>query len=1436
MSRSAVKQKALSIVLSTALLAAGLDIQPQSIFAAPLTPPDLVGPPGSGQFGTQIEVLPNGNLVISDPGYDAGSIQDVGAVYLHDGVTGGLISRITGSSAYDQVGSSIFALNNGSYVISSPYWDSGAVTDVGAVTWCSGTAGCNGVVSTGNSLVGSHRSDYASQQGIIALSTGNYVALSDLWDNGAVIDAGAVTWCSGTTGCTGSISAANSLVGTNQVHLNEGAPVQRFTELRNGNLVVSSVYWDSNPVNDLGAATWCSGTTGCTGMISAANSLVGSRASDYIGVITPLANGNYVVSSPSWSRGSALATGAVTWCNGNTGCAGVISLTNSLVGQYGGDAVGVVTELTNGNYVVRSPDFSGTAGAVTWCSGTSGCIGEVSAANSLVGTQMYDWVGKGGISQLSQGNYLVHSPYWADGAIYGAGAVTWCRGTTGCSGVISSANSLVGSHFDDRIGLLEDSASGVNVLSNGNYVVRSIFWDEDNYDAGAVTWCSGALGCTGVVSSTNSLVGSHSADLVGSHFAELSQGNYVVAAARWDSDTASDVGAVTWCSGAAGCAGVVSAANSLVGSHTSDYVGSDSITGASRYTITKLGNGNYVVQSRTWQNDAVEDAGAVTWCSGTLGCSGVVSTTNSLVGSHTADWVGIEDSITELANGNYVVRSPQWDNGTTTEAGAVTWCNGTLGCAGAISDANSLVGTHTYNSIGAIYRHGWRNGVAVLSNGNYVVGGQCGHVDASATWCDGTIGCTGPVTFTNSLLGGNVITVLANGNYVVRGEYGGRGAVAWANGQTGLTGTISAANSLVGATATDGVGGGFDGPSDQFAITALSDGSYVVDSPNWDNGSHTDAGAVTWGDGNAGVIGVVSDTNSLVGTSANDHLGATGSAAPGIEDLGNGAYIIRSAYWSGFSGALTLAFGGTLTGPLTHWNSAFNVGRGNPSCPFYLGAPDQLVMGCAANNQVLFFPKNSIELSTLAVEPPALYPGKPLTYTVTLVNPRQLVDMANVIVTDTLPAGLSYLPGSLVAPSGNYSYTDGVIQWTGTVPGGQRLTIAFSAMVDLNAAFGTLTNTVEIGQPGASVARSATAEILNPLAASGKSVDPSFALPGSALSYTITLKNDSLFEIAPVVVTDTLPAALSYMPDTLAAPGDSYGYADGVIHWSGTVAASQSLTITYRATVNWPAPGGNLINSVAIGYAGGTITRTAAPNFEFKAYLPFVPHEPCGARICGRVTLNGSPIGGVSLLLRYYDGSAWYTRATTTTRPDGYYAFGNIPALGPGQEYYVRYQNSDATGRLWMWGTRSLTTYAAGSSVDMGVFDIADIALVDPANGASIFLPYTFQWAPRPATPMDSYQFGLWDNDSTLEAYSPLLGYSGSYQLSGLPAGFTTNYYYLWYVTVYSPDGGYGNSYWSRWIKFSNSGLGQGPAPDLLSTQRQQLPDDLVGHPQPEQR
>jgi hypothetical protein len=238
---------------------------------------DIVGPAGSVRFGSSVNVLPNGNIVVTDPDYNGGIGEEAGAVYLYNGATGSLISMLTGTAAGDSVGSGgVKVLSNGNYVVSSPEWNNGDIVDAGAVTWANGASGVTGKITVTNSLVGSSVGD---RIGIVtALSNGNYLVRSRWWDNAGIVDAGAVIWGNGAGGVTGPVSALNSLVGSS-VNDNVGAVVA----LSNGNYVVFSSDWDNGAIVNAGAVTWGNGAGGVTGPVSVLNSLVGSQDYDQVG-------------------------------------------------------------------------------------------------------------------------------------------------------------------------------------------------------------------------------------------------------------------------------------------------------------------------------------------------------------------------------------------------------------------------------------------------------------------------------------------------------------------------------------------------------------------------------------------------------------------------------------------------------------------------------------------------------------------------------------------------------------------------------------------------------------------------------------------------------------------------------------------------------------------------------------------------------------------------------------------------------------------------------------------------------------------------------------------------------------------------------------------------------------------------------------------------
>ncbi|MBE0687390.1 MAG: hypothetical protein IH585_15475 [Anaerolineaceae bacterium] len=841
------------------ILLAGL-FNASNNFVSAATQIDIVGPPGSEWYGNNITVLPNGNLVVVDYGYDDESTLDVGAVYLYNGRSGELISMLTGSTAYDRIGNGgVTVLTNGNYVIRSPEWNLFFTADVGAITWASQTSGVDGVVSSSNSLIGSTLNDRIGSGGIHVLSNGNYLVLSPDYDFNVITNSGAVTWGNGTIGISGTLTAMNSLVGGTQEDL---VGNEEVVELTNGNYVVPIRFWDHDGASNAGAVTWGNGNVGVTGVVSEVNSLVGSSTNDSVGGVVSLENGNYVVYSQNWDNGGIIDAGMVTLADGLVGKVGTITPANSLVGSTTSDRVGgEVIKLSNGNFVTRSrfwdSDSVVDAGAITWGEGTSGITGEVSETNSMVGSTTDDLFA-GYVYALSNGNYVAMNPYWDNGLVSNAGAVTWGDGSEGTVGVISPVNSLVGSSENDNVG-------GITELKNGNYLVKSPKWDNGAIlDAGAVTWGNGTNGISGIISNSNSLIGTTANDMTVLQVNTLTNGNYVVCNHQWNNGDIEDAGAVTWGNGLSGVSGEISSINSLVGTSSNDYVG--------LYCSTELANGNYVVNSFLWNNESEYEAGAATWGDGTSGISGEVSSLNSLVGTTTNDNVG-KYGIVSLNNGNFIVLSSEWDNGPVENAGAVTWGNGTTGMSGIVSSTNSLVGSKADDLVG-------NNNVIPLSNGNYVVSSPNWDnsfiVNAGAvTWGNGTTGSSGVVSPSNSLVGSQPedqvsnhgVVVLTNGNYVVissdwdNGVEENAGAVTWGNGVTETSGMLSSANSLVGSATDDMIG--------NYGVTAFSAGDYGVLSPFWDNGGITNSGAVTWGEGTKGTFGPITTENSVLGTAVN---------------------------------------------------------------------------------------------------------------------------------------------------------------------------------------------------------------------------------------------------------------------------------------------------------------------------------------------------------------------------------------------------------------------------------------------------------------------------------------------------------------------------------------------------------------------------------------
>ena len=817
----------------------------------------------------------------------------------------GLISSansLVGSVSNDRVGSSdLYNIGGSKSLLFSPLWGG----NKGAVTWIDHATGITGFVSSTNSLVGATAGDSVGSNNFDFFGATKLAILSPSWQfGGSVANAGAITWAN-VSGMTGEVNATNSLVGSNIGDRvgNNGVNNLDFTRFS-----VATSSWNSGR----GAVTWVDSASPVTGPISSTNSLTGVSAGDNVGGsgLDFVGGGHYIVRSPSWGGNK----GAVTWFDIAAMTAGEVSSSNSLVGTTAGtfstgDRVGNSFQVLDNNRVaLRTPNWNNIAvtatlaGAITFADAATGITGEVSSVNSLVGTTTNDRVGNGGFTNLGSGKYYTHTTAWGANA----GALTWIdTAAAPLTGALTTNNSLLGSAAGDRLG-----SDGISNLFNGKRLVFSPRW---NGNRGAVTWFDDAAGTFGFISSANSLVGTTVDDFVGDDGFTRLGSKVAIFSSLWNNGAVADAGAITWADATTGITGEVSALNSLVGTTAADRVGANGLT----FTTGT----HYLVRTQAWSGNT----GAITWIDSAAPLVGAITSGNSLVGAAAGDRIG-SGGTNNFGTAGSLVFSPEW-NGT---RGAVTLFNNVSGSTGIVGVGNSLVGSTVGDRVGsggsssfgsrrAIESPDWNNG------GNTPQAG-------AITWVDLALGFSGAVTSANSLVGTQANDRVGNGSLqnlngtlwaaTTTSWNGNRGAVTWINNASPLTGAVSSANSLVGSTAGDLVG------NNGFANDVS--GFEVLLSTSW----NSSRGAVTYISYAAPTTGVVSDANSLVGANANDRVGNGG-----VNSFNNGDYYVRSISFASNAGAISV---GSATAGISGVVSGANSLVGQVASDFYASSVTEL--------------------------------------------------------------------------------------------------------------------------------------------------------------------------------------------------------------------------------------------------------------------------------------------------------------------------------------------------------------------------------------------------------------------------------------------------------------------------------------------------------------
>ncbi|MCH8991827.1 MAG: DUF11 domain-containing protein, partial [Acidobacteria bacterium] len=219
---------------------------------------------------------------------------------------------------------------------------------------------------------------------------------------------------------------------------------------------------------------------------------------------------------------------------------------------------------------------------------------------------------------------------------------------------------------------------------------------------------------------------------------------------------------------------------------------------------------------------------------------------------------------------------------------------------------------------------------------------------------------------------------------------------------------------------------------------------------------------------------------------------------------------------------------------------------------------------------------------TKADDPDPAVAGGTLTYTLTVTN-NGPSGAPNVVVVDTLAAGVTFVSGVGCTEAG------GVVTCAvGTVLVGVDQIVSFTVVLDPSLAEGAvLTNnaTVSGDVVDETAANDSDSEFTTVTREADLSVaktdSPDPAIAGGQLTYTITVTNLGPSDASGVTVTDTLPAAVTFVSSTPGSPDCTHSA--GVVTCTlGDIAAGDSATVTITVTTD---------PSLA---EGATITNTAS--------------------------------------------------------------------------------------------------------------------------------------------------------------------------------------------------------------------------------------------------
>ncbi len=318
-------------------------------------------------------------------------------------------------------------------------------------------------------------------------------------------------------------------------------------------------------------------------------------------------------------------------------------------------------------------------------------------------------------------------------------------------------------------------------------------------------------------------------------------------------------------------------------------------------------------------------------------------------------------------------------------------------------------------------------------------------------------------------------------------------------------------------------------------------------------------------------------------------------------------------------------------------------------------------------DQITLTPQFDISLTKLADN---LTPGPTdtITYTIDVTNSGPST-ATGVVLSDTVPTGLTFVSGTLNGQSATQSGSD-VSFPAITIDSGATETATLVFTIDITAD-GSVINTASVPDLTAAGETDATNNSVDeeitvtPQAnlSVTTQVAPTEAQPGQTITYTITVDNDGPSTATNITVTNTLPAGLTFLNGT-GRNGEALSATNGVVTYdAGDLANDGTFDIVINATVDAGTSGAQ-VNNVSVS------SDVNDPDSNGDASSTTVTIDPRTSSFGGRVfvDLDGDEIqdageeaiAGVQIALTGTDSQGNNVSLNTTTDANGDYLFENL--------------------------------------------------------------------------------------------------------------------------------------------------------------------------------